>query len=189
MGEKITQAEFARRVGVAKKNINKAIKSGRIQKDADGKIDFETAARDWKENRDPAMDRSQSSSSSEESSSGYARARTLQAAWNVKIKQLQYEKAAGKLIEKEAVVASLRKFTIYVRDSILAIPDRVAARMSSQVEEYIARVLRKHLPKNVADKVIEEISSDQIHKITRDTWDAESRAVMEELENGKVIKT
>ena len=76
------------------------------------------------------MDRGSQSQSSDESSSGYARARTLQTAWNVKIKQLQWEKAAGKLIEKEAVVASLRKFTIYVRDSILAIPDRVAVCVS-----------------------------------------------------------
>lgn len=185
MGEKVTQAEFARRMGVAPKNIDKAAKNGRIRKDPDGKIDFETASEDWVKNRDPAQDRSGISSHDD---GGYGRARTLQTAWNVKIKQLQYEKASGKLIEKDLVVSSIRKFTIYVRDSILLIPDRVSSRLSSEIEEYVAKVLRKHLPKSQCDKILLEISSDHVHKITREAWDEESRSVMEELENGRVIK-
>lgn len=47
----MTQAQFARLMGVSDVAVLKALRSGRIAKGEDGLIDPESAARDWVENR------------------------------------------------------------------------------------------------------------------------------------------
>jgi hypothetical protein len=47
----VTQAEFARMVGVSQVAVHKAVKSGRITRDAEGRIDAEKGLRDWKQER------------------------------------------------------------------------------------------------------------------------------------------
>jgi hypothetical protein len=47
----VTQAQFARMMGVSDVAVLKAVRSGRITKGDDGLIDPDTAARDWVENR------------------------------------------------------------------------------------------------------------------------------------------
>jgi hypothetical protein len=49
----ISQAEFARLIGVARQSVNKAIKTGRIST-SDGKIDPEIASKQWAKNTDPS---------------------------------------------------------------------------------------------------------------------------------------
>jgi hypothetical protein len=49
----ISQAAFARLIGVARQSVNKAVKAGRISS-TDGKIDPEVAMKQWAKNTDPS---------------------------------------------------------------------------------------------------------------------------------------
>ena len=49
----VTKSEFARSLGVSPPAVSKAIKSGRISVLANGRIDYESALKQWRENSDP----------------------------------------------------------------------------------------------------------------------------------------
>jgi len=185
--EWITPTEFARRVGVAQKNVLKAIANGRIEAGPNKKLDWKTQSIAWEENRDPSKEREIPSASS--GSSQYAQVRAAQTAWSARMKQLQFEKASGKLIEKSLVVASIRKFSSHVRDSISQIPDRVSSHVTAEIESHFGKVLRKSLSKSDAEKLLKEIHSDVIYAIVHKAWDEESRALLEEMSNGQILES
>jgi hypothetical protein len=55
---RVRPAELARIFGVSKQGVSKAIRSGRIRVDADGRLDPAVATRDWLKNTHPASMRS-----------------------------------------------------------------------------------------------------------------------------------
>lgn len=57
MGNKVSLREYARMRGVNLNAVQTALKSGRIHKTADGKIDVEMANKEWFMNTDPAKSR------------------------------------------------------------------------------------------------------------------------------------
>lgn len=181
--ERITPTEFARRVGVAQKNVLKAVANGRIEIGKDKKIDWETQSKAWVDNKDPAKERE-----APMQGGAYMQVRAAQTAWSARMKQLQYEKAAGKLIEKSLVIASVRKFSSHVRDSISQIPDRVASHVTAEIESHFGKAIRRALPKAEAEKLIREIHSDVIYSIVHKAWDEESRALLDEMSNGEIIE-
>jgi len=119
---------YARHRGVDPMSIEKAIKSGRITRDADGEIDFEKADRDWEQNTRPAM-------SPDEDNGGlaqYSRARAIREYYQASLAKIDYEQKVGKLLPKDEVQAAAFNTYRQFREQLLNIPDRVAAIISAE---------------------------------------------------------
>ena len=119
---------YARHRGVDPMSIEKAIKSGRITRDADGEIDFEKADRDWEQNTRPAM-------SPDEDNGGlaqYSRARAIREYYQASLAKIEYEKKVGKLLPKDEVQAAAFNTYRQFREQLLNIPDRVAAIIAAE---------------------------------------------------------
>jgi len=109
-------------------SVEKAIKSGRITRDADGEIDFEKADRDWEQNTRPAM-------SPNEDNGGlaqYSRARAIREYYQASLAKIEYEQKVGKLLPKDEVQAAAFNTYRQFREQLLNIPDRVAAIIAAE---------------------------------------------------------
>jgi hypothetical protein len=114
--------------GVDPMAVEKAIKSGRITRDADGEIDFEKADRDWEQNTRPAM-------SPDEANGGlaqYSRARAIREYYQASLAKIEYEQKVGKLLPKDEVQAAAFNTYRQFREQLLNIPDRVAAIIAAE---------------------------------------------------------
>ena len=108
--------------------VEKAIKSGRITRDADDEIDFEKADRDWERNTRPAM-------SPDEDNGGlaqYSRARAIREYYQASLAKIEYEQKVGKLLPKDEVQAAAFNTYRQFREQLLNIPDRVAAIIAAE---------------------------------------------------------
>lgn len=134
---RLTISAFARHRGTSRKAVYKAIDRGVIQRGADGLIDAVAAAQ--------ALDF--------ESSAGVhgpgqgAPAASASMSWRereVKARALKLElevrQRAGDLVQVEAVRREWFKAARAVRDSLLAIPDRVAADLAADDDPHRVRV-------------------------------------------------
>jgi len=119
---------YARHRGVDPMSVEKAIKSGRITRDADGEIDFEKADRDWEQNTRPAM-------SPDEDNGGlaqYSKARAIREYYQASLAKIEYEQKVGKLLPKDEVQAAAFNTYRQFREQLLNIPDRVAAIIAAE---------------------------------------------------------
>mgnify|MGYP001581900846 CR=1 FL=1 len=145
----ISYRAYARYRGVSPEAVSKAVKTGRITVDADGRIDPKKADREWSENTDPAkqfnaafgnsMHRRQHDSSkipgadaeaaTTAQSSGlppYAQSRAIREAYEARLAKLEYEIKIGKLVNADEVRVDAFNVARITRDRLLGIPDMVA---------------------------------------------------------------
>jgi hypothetical protein len=113
--------------------VEKAIQTGRIQRDEGGKIDFEQADRDWANNTVPHAPYI----GSDEDGGGlsgqqYTRARAARELYQVRLLKLQYEREVGKLVSKEEMQTAAFNTYRQFREQILNIPDRIAALVAAE---------------------------------------------------------
>jgi hypothetical protein len=119
---------YARHRSVDPMSVEKAIRSGRITRDANGEIDFEKADRDWEQNTRPAM-------SPDEDNGGlaqYSRARAIREYYQASLAKIEYEQKVGKLLPKDEVQAAAFNTYRQFREQLLNIPDRVAAIIAAE---------------------------------------------------------
>ena len=189
MSESITQREFARRKGVHLSTVQSAIKSGRIVVGADKKIDWESQAVAWDVMRDTAKVRANAPAAAlaqvgaadlspkrASATPTLADARLAKEMYNAKLRELEYQRGSGVVIDKELVRTALFRFCRDTRDQILNIPDRVAASVGADIAEYLEQ-----------KPPTEPVSADNIERIVRKAWDKESRHILERLEYGPKI--
>ena len=141
-GERITEAEFARRNGWSKQYVAKPVKQGRIHLEG-GKIDPVAAKRAIDQLAEPSTVLRESPANKPETSrtevpisvSGptdsrkavdYATARTMREAFRAKMAKLDYEEREGKLVDARKVRDDAFQTGRMVRDGLLGIPDRMA---------------------------------------------------------------
>ena len=147
-GERITQAEFARRNGWSKQYVAKLVKQGRIQLEG-GKIDPVAAKRAIDQLAEPSTALRELPSNTPESNrtdapvSGpadsrkavdYATARTMREAFRAKMAKLDYEEREGKLVEARKVYEEGFQTGRQVRDALLGIPDRLADILAAETD-------------------------------------------------------
>jgi len=132
--------QYARHRGVALSAVQKAIKSKRIVKLADGRIDSDEADAGWKRNTKvyaPAVTRRPEPDEDENSPFGasqYTKARAVREHYQARLAKIDYEERVGKLVSRDEVqVAAFNKFRQF-RDHILNIPDRVAAMLAAEAD-------------------------------------------------------
>ena len=153
----ISYRAYARHRGVSPEAVSKAVRTGRITVDADGKIDPEKADQQWLENTDPAKTLNSSSGNSKHRSSPkiagadteaaatspasglppFAQSRAVKAAYEARLRKLEYEVKIGKLVSADEVRVDTFNIARITRDRLMNIPDRISpilAAMSDSLE-------------------------------------------------------
>ena len=148
--------KYAAHRGISHVSVLKAIKSGRIEKAADGSIDVATADVDWEKNTNPGQQASQHhhaaarpatapvsssplasvesipESRSAAGSLDYSKARAVRENYLARMAKLDFEERSDKLMSRDEVeVAAFKKFRDF-RDSMLNIPDRMASVLAAE---------------------------------------------------------
>ena len=135
----LSQRAYARHRGVALSAVQKAIETGRISTQPDGRIDSEQADVAWEQNTTrhapPITKRGQDEDDvSIFGASQYTKARAVREYYQAKLARIEYEERVAKLVAKNEVqVAAFDKFRQF-RDHMLNIPDRVAAMVAAETE-------------------------------------------------------
>ncbi|MBF0147282.1 MAG: hypothetical protein HQL84_16110 [Magnetococcales bacterium] len=156
--------QYADHRGVSHVAVLKAIKSGRIRKEADGTIDPKKADSDWDRNTDPAQQRTAEvatptprpvprvATSETELVTGnpsvpnYHTSRAIREAYNARLIRLDYEERQGKLLKAEDVERDAFEMARRVRDRLMNIPHRMAAVLASESDsQTIERQLDQEL--------------------------------------------
>jgi hypothetical protein len=139
--------EYALHRGVSKQAVYKAIGEGRIQL-VQGRIDRDTADREWGENSAPAggSDAGAEPGAGETAGSSYNRTRTLATFYRAQLVRLQYEEKAGRLIDAEKVRLAAFEQARRLREKIMALPARLAPRLAAtRTRADVERILRAEL--------------------------------------------
>ena len=173
--EEVSQSEFARRVGCTKQNISKLVVAGKIKKNANGKLDYHAALKDYEDNTDATHhERLSRSGNTVEakadtatppvttkidkpgdpdlpdsiSVASYKKHRSSREAANAKLANLKADQLAGELIPALKVEKDAFNMARGLRDAILAVPERVAAIIAAQSDDReVAKILHEELEK------------------------------------------
>ncbi|MBI5888926.1 MAG: hypothetical protein HZB82_09525 [Deltaproteobacteria bacterium] len=142
----ISYRAYARYRGVSPEAVSKAVRTGRITVDADGKIDPEKADRQWLENTNPSKALNFASGNSKHRSSSkiagadteaaatspanglppFAQSRAIREAYEARLRKLEYEVKIGKLVSADEVRVDAFNIARITRDRLSGIPDMVA---------------------------------------------------------------
>lgn len=172
----ISPAEYARRRGVSREAVSKAIDTGRIstvQGDTGRKmIDPEVADIQWAKNTDPAQSARAnahkaavppSPRSDDQQGSAYWDAHTRREIAAANKEELLHKKLAGELVERAKVENAAFGIGRMLRDSVLGLPTRLAPELAPMTDAFaIETKLRDALRKVLAD--IAKITADDLAK-------------------------
>ena len=120
----LTQAEYARRRGVSRQAVSKAVKKGRIPT-VKGKIDPSVADREFEANAD-RQHTLKAASESPPAAPNYSSSRAIREAFMANLARLDYQKRTGALVSAEEVKTAAFNTARKARDLLLALPDRLA---------------------------------------------------------------
>jgi phage terminase small subunit len=162
----ISLRAYARMRGCSLTAVQKAIASKRITTLADGTIDPERANQQWAKNtfagqtinRQTPAPKPRNGSAQPKASSqpvipqagevtsdpvaAYLRARAVNETFKAKVSQLEYEERTGKLIQAVRASEYAATFSAIVKDSLMAMPDRLAPMLAAvDDEKAIHRIL------------------------------------------------
>lgn len=153
---------YAQHRGVSHEAVRKAIAAGRIQKEADGRIDPAKADAQWLQHTRPAplssaksvatrVATSRTSSAQSTPSAGdeargvdYHKARAVRETYAARLAKLEFEERSGKLVSKDEVDAKVFTLARQLRDRMQQIPNKVAP-------EIVALVVDKPDVRGVAE--------------------------------------
>ena len=148
---KLSIRAYARHKGLTEGAVRKAIKSGRIIPDNNGKIDTDIADSQWEENTDVSKQRFATPT---ENKASYAKVKTAHEFQKMKRTELLLKREKGELIDKEMVKAQVLKLGRQVRDSWMNWPSRVSALMAAELnvdEHEMHSILEKYVREHLND--------------------------------------
>jgi len=142
--------DFAKRVNVSRQRILKAIESGVLvnsitidnsTKRKLFKVDEKKGLKEWEAHIDPAKKRdnlkqeeAREINKPDNEPSAYQKSKAAREFFNAKIARLNYEERAGTLVDAEQVKKESFKVGRRVRDSMLGLPERLAAELANMTE-------------------------------------------------------
>ena len=144
---------YARHRGVSHTAVQKALRAGRIQAEADGSIDPVRADRAWAGNTaaaaaPPPPPREEVRSAEvcdvrREPAAGpsFAQSRAIREAYAARLAKLEYEERTGALVRTEQVKLAWFDLLRVARDRLLNIPDRLADTLAAENEPRRVREL------------------------------------------------
>lgn len=166
----ISAREFARRTGRSEGGVRKAIKTKRISTLEDGSLDQATAEREWAKNTfagqtlaraaahaankpvqippAPATTATEPGQQGADPVNAYLRARAIKENFAARKMQLEYEELAGKLIRAERAAEYASTFSAIVKESLMAIPDRMSPMLAAMESD--ERAIHKLLTNEIA---------------------------------------
>lgn len=150
----LTQAGYAKHRGITRQAVFIAVTDGRISTIKNGKkrsIDPVIADKEWARNTskenyvlEEPVDTSEPVA--------YALSRAKKEKYNAKIAKLEFEERSGRLVCAEKIKKDAFKLGRNIRDSILNIPDRVAAQLASETEAFeVHKILKDELTKALSE--------------------------------------
>ena len=172
MSKGLSITAYARHRGVSHVAVLKAIKAGRIEKEADGTIDPEKADAAWTRNTNQAQQRKATKQSEMprndveaeapvgppivNSGPNFAQSRAIKEAYNARLAKLSYEEKSGALVRTDSVKVAWFNTLRVLRDRTLNLPDRLAPILAAETD-----------PKTVRDML-----EDELRTILNDAADA-----------------
>jgi len=183
----MSQRAYARHRGVALSTVQKAIESGRIRTNADGKIDPAQADAEWERNTaskletkrslrrvpSPAL-RREPSASAEGLGGGnsYATARAVKEQFLARLVKIEYEERTGKLLSRDEVWVERFNANRIIRDGMQNLADRVCGAITAEIAAAIAAA---GLPAEIAQRLdltkVHTIISTEVRQVLGDTSD------------------
>ncbi len=156
MGMNVTA--YARHRGVSHVAVLKAIKAGRIAKEADGTIDPVKADAAWGGNTSPAQqrkpkpeekarpkttvaERSADAPAPVAGGPSYAQSRAIKEAYLARLAKLDYEEKSVALVRADSVKVAWFNVLRVLRDRVLNLPDRLAPLLASETDPKLVREL------------------------------------------------
>jgi hypothetical protein len=146
---------YARHRGVSHVAVLKAIKAGRIEKEADGTIDPAKADAAWARNTNQAQQRKAAKQSEPQrneaeaeapvgppivnSGPSFAQSRAIKEAYNARLAKLSYEEKSGALVRTDNVKVAWFNTLRVVRDRTLNLPDRLAPILAAETDPKVVR--------------------------------------------------
>ena len=144
---------YAKHRGVSDTAVRKAIKSGRIQTEADGTIDIGKVDKQWDRNTDRAQQRQSSGATkavpkaardavadtlSESGNTGggttYMQARTANEVLKAQTNRIKLQQLKNELVDRAKAIAHVFRIARAERDAWLSWPARVSAQMAAELE-------------------------------------------------------
>ncbi len=139
--------EYARHRGVSHTAVRKALQTGRIHLDADGKIDPAQADSSWANNTRSSVATSRGNAQRVETSpeqtterqvsSGapdYNKARAVKEFYAARLAKLEFEEREGKLVNIDEINVQHFNRARRLRDRLLMIPRRLAAQLAAETD-------------------------------------------------------
>lgn len=139
MADRVSRKELAQRYGVTTQAIDKLVKDGRLKPGPDKKFDLEEADRVRSEQSAQHIEKEQLQKDIESESGGDAKshpllkARTMEAVYRAKSRELAFQREKGALVERKAVEADGFEIGRILQQRVLAWPARMAAELSTLV--------------------------------------------------------
>lgn len=173
MPELVSQAEFARRMGVNKSTVTRWVQNGRITLTGDGRVDVDQASRERTASESPMPHHqarkaqidaekaqpAQPDAQPADPMAGAGQVQRLGAALKVEtlklqkakreMAELELDKIAGTLVERQVVDAVLEEIGRAVRRLLQNMPDRLAGTIASHAGDPAA--IRKTLDEGAHD--------------------------------------
>lgn len=165
MNKRLSASAYARHRGVSHVAVLKALKTGRITREADGLIDQEKADAAWSVNTDPTLQRKKTKNSEADQSAtppgggpSFAQSRAIREAYNARLAKLSYEEKSATLVRTDSVKIAWFNVLRVLRDRTLNLPDRLAPLLAAETDP----------------KAIRELLDNELRQILNDAADATS---------------
>ena len=157
----MSQRKYAKHRGCHESTVRKAVRDGRIEKEADGTIDPEKADAAWEANSSkipgvdggvPAKTKGKTSGNGDVGELTQIRAKKL-GADTAKV-ELAVDRLRGGLVDRQQVGKVVFTFFRRLRDAWMAWPDRIGREMAAELEldpDEFLRVLKRYVIDHLAD--------------------------------------
>lgn len=168
MGQKVSMREYAKIRGVHLNAVQTAVKSGRIHKTTDGKIDVEKANQEWLQNTDPSKSRhpenffEHGNENSKVNPSSFQQAKTADVYYRAMIAKAKLKKMTGETIDRKK--AGMHAFNLgrSLRDLFVSFPTRYGALIAADLET------DEHKTVVVLDEYVRKLLSESKELIERE---------------------
>lgn len=135
---------YAKHRGVSLAAVQKAIKAGRVTTTADGQIDSVQADATWETRTRPGQKRAAAVRTvipapeppRPDAAGGldYFKARAIRESYLARLAKIEFEERTAKLVSRDEVQVAAFTKARTVRDSLLNLPDRLAALLAAEAE-------------------------------------------------------
>ena len=163
MSQKVSLREYARMRGVNLNAVQTAIKSGRIHKTADGKIDVDVANKEWFMNTDPAKSRktdplfeaqSGLANGGKQNFSTFQQAKTADVYYRAMLAKAKLKMITGETIDRKKAGQHAFNLGRSLRDLFIGFPTRYGSLIAAELavdehktgtglDEYIRKLLEE----------------------------------------------